>query len=61
MRNIVAQRNHVLLPSLFAADRYSARRFVEFFTANIRNPRTRNSYAGVAIDFTGECEAVPET
>ena len=33
------------LPKLFAPDRDAARRFIEFFTANIGNPNTRRAYA----------------
>jgi hypothetical protein len=32
------------LPALFAPDASAGRRFVEFFTANIRNPHTRRAY-----------------
>lgn len=45
------------LPSLFAPDRDAAKRFVEFFTANIRNPNTRRAYARAAIQFAAWCEA----
>jgi len=44
------------LPSLFAPDADAARRFVEFFTANIRNPHTRRAYAHAACEFAGWCE-----
>ena len=36
------------LPALFAPDQDAARRFIEFFTANIRNPNTRRAYARAA-------------
>jgi len=36
----------------------AARRYVEFFTANIRNPHTRRAYARAASDFLAWCEAV---
>ena len=35
----------VPLPALFAPDRPTAKRVIEFFTANIRNPNTRKAYA----------------
>ena len=35
----------VALPALFAPDAAAGKRFVEFFTANIRNPNTRKAYA----------------
>ena len=44
------------LPRLFAPDQAAARRFIEFFTANIRNPNTRRAYARAAIEFAGWCE-----
>ena len=31
-------------------------RYVEFFTANIRNPNTRRAYARACIRFFGWCE-----
>src|SRR5947209_11818355 len=45
-----------LLPRLFAPDKDAARRFVEFFTANIRNPNTRRAYARAAVEFAVWCE-----
>ena len=44
------------LPALFAPDAQASRRFIEFFTANIRNPNTRRAYARAAIDFAAWCE-----
>ena len=34
----------------------SGRRFVEFFTANIRNPNTRKAYARAAAAFAAWCD-----
>lgn len=45
------------LPALFAPDAGAARRFVEFFTANIRNPNTRRAYVRAATDFSDWCSA----
>jgi site-specific recombinase XerD len=45
------------LPALFAPDKDAARRFIEFFTANIRNPHTRRAYARAAAEFAVWCEA----
>ena len=45
------------LPALFAPDKEAARRFIEFFTANIRNPNTRRAYARAAVQFAAWCEA----
>jgi site-specific recombinase XerD len=44
------------LPALFAPDRGAAKRFIEFFTANIRNPNTRRAYARSAVEFAVWCE-----
>jgi site-specific recombinase XerD len=44
------------LPALFAPDPHASRRFVEFFTANIRNPNTRRAYARAAKEFAAWCE-----
>jgi site-specific recombinase XerD len=43
-------------PALFAPDAAAARRFVEFFTANIRNPNTRKAYARAVAEFAAWCE-----
>jgi site-specific recombinase XerD len=45
------------LPALFAPDKNAARRFIEFFTANIRNPHTRRAYARAAVEFANWCES----
>jgi len=45
------------LPALFAPDADAGRRFIEFFTANIRNPHTRRAYARAAVEFASWCEA----
>jgi len=44
------------LPALFAPDLAAARRFVEFFTANIRNPNTRKAYARAVGEFAAWCD-----
>jgi integrase/recombinase XerD len=47
-----------LLPAVIAdAGDRAAKRFVEFFTATIRNPHTRKAYARAAGDFFAWCEA----
>ncbi|TBC89001.1 tyrosine-type recombinase/integrase [Rhizobium ruizarguesonis] len=44
--------------ALFSKEPPAARmRFLEFFTAQIRNPNTRRSYAKAAIEFLQWCEA----
>ena len=35
----------ITLPALFRPDAATAKRVLEFFTANIRNPNTRKAYA----------------
>ena len=45
------------LPALIAAaGERAARRFLEFFTATIRNPNTRAAYARAAAAFLAWCE-----
>jgi len=42
----------IALPTIItAAGERASRRFIEFFTANIRNPNTRRAYARAARDF----------
>ena len=43
------------LPALFAPDAPTARRVIEFFTANINNPNTRKAYAKAAAEFADWC------
>ena len=52
----VVPGSDLALPALFAPDRDAAKRFVEFFTANIRNPNTRRAYARAAVEFAAWCE-----
>lgn len=44
-----------VLPALFAPTPDAARRYVEFFTANIRNAHTRRAYARAASEFAVWC------
>ena len=44
------------LPALYRPDAATAKRVLEFFTANIRNPNTRKAYAKAAGDFAAWCE-----
>lgn len=44
------------LPLISAASGSTQRRFLEFFTAQIRNVNTRRSYAKAAIEFLTWCE-----
>ncbi len=45
------------VPTLFAeSGKHGAWKFIEFFTANIRNPNTRRAYARAACRFSDWCE-----
>ena len=47
-----------LIPALIAASgEQAAWRYIEFFTANIRNPNTRRAYARACAAFFQSCEA----
>ena len=47
-----------LVPALIAQEgEHAGWRYVEFFTANIRNPNTRRAYARACIRFFAWCEA----
>jgi site-specific recombinase XerD len=43
------------LPALFAPSERAQQRFIEFFTANIRNPNTRRAYLRAAREFAAWC------
>ena len=50
--SLVVQRSAVVLPAVITgAGERAGRRFVEFFTANIRNINTRTAYARAIGDF----------
>ena len=57
VRPSIGQGTGLTLPALFAPDAATAKRVLEFFTANIRNPNTRKAYARAAGDFAIWCEA----
>jgi site-specific recombinase XerD len=44
------------VPALFAPDKDAAKRFIEFFTANIRNRNTRTAYAHAVSEFAAWCD-----
>lgn len=49
----------IAVPELVAdAGERASMRFVEFFTANIRNPNTRRAYGRAVGDFCGWCEGL---
>ena len=53
----VARIGEGRLPALLTPDPAAERRVIEFFTAHIRNPHTRNAYALAAAGFAAWCEA----
>ncbi len=56
-RGIAARGGGFVLPAVIAdAGDQAARRFIEFFTATIRNPNTRRAYAKAVGGFFGWCE-----
>lgn len=54
LRNSIGIETH----RLFSPTPDAKRRFIEFFTAHIRNPNTRRSYARAAGEFAAWCESV---
>ena len=53
---IIAERQTLIPVQVAAAGEEAAIRFIEFFTANIRNPNTRAAYARAVSDFFRWCE-----
>ena len=45
------------IPALFAPSEAAAKRFLEFFAAQIRNPHTRRAYFHAVLAFSAWCEA----
>jgi hypothetical protein len=45
-----------MVPALFAPRPDAAKRFLEFFAAQIRNPNTRKAYFRAVSRFAGWCE-----
>ena len=55
--DLIVTGTDTLIPvQVAAAGEHAAIRFVEFFTANIRNPNTRAAYARAVADFFRWCE-----
>jgi len=44
------------VPSLYASTTQAAKRFIEYFAANIRNPNTRRAYFHAVTEFSSWCE-----
>src|ERR1700691_1388009 len=54
---ILLTTSDAVVPAVIAArGRHAGRRFVEFFTANIRNPNTRKAYYRAACEFFDWCD-----
>jgi site-specific recombinase XerD len=53
--NFLLVTDTLALPTLFAPSPNAGKRFIEFFTANIRNPNTRKVYARAAVEFAAWC------
>jgi site-specific recombinase XerD len=53
----IRSQEAIALPALFSPDAGTARRVLEFFTVNIRNPHTRKAYGKAAGEFAAWCEA----
>ena len=45
------------VPALFAPTQKAAKRFLEYFAANIRNSNTRRAYVRAVLTFAAWCEA----
>ena len=45
------------VPALYAPTPQAAKRFIEYFAANIRNPNTRRAYFHAVREFSSWCEA----
>lgn len=57
IRSESSQAALAAVPALFAPRPEAARRFLEFFAANIRNANTRRAYFRAVARFAGWCEA----
>ncbi|MBK1725398.1 hypothetical protein [Thiocystis violacea] len=44
------------LPAIFVRTPEAGKRFIEFFTANIRNSHTRRAYTRATVDFASWCD-----
>jgi site-specific recombinase XerD len=58
MTDALVQQSPLRLPALItAAGEHASRRFLEFFTAEIRNPNTRKAYAQAVTRFLTWCDS----
>ncbi len=58
MNQLVTVAAETPLPALFTPTAPARKRFVEFFTANIRNANTRRAYARAVNEFASWCASV---
>jgi site-specific recombinase XerD len=59
MNGLVLSSGSIQVPALvIQAGERAGRRFLEFFTANIRNPNTRRAYARATQEFLTWCQSV---
>jgi hypothetical protein len=54
--NFLLVTDTLALPRLFSPSPNAGKRFIEFFTANIRNSNTHKAYARAAVKFAAWCE-----
>jgi site-specific recombinase XerD len=54
-QNAVTSAVLAQVPALFASTKSAAKRFLEFFAANIRNPNTRRAYLRAVREFADWC------
>ena len=56
LAKVAVNREPMTVPLLVAdAGEQASWRYVEFFTANIRNPNTRRAYARACVRFLAQC------
>jgi site-specific recombinase XerD len=56
-KSVIAGATLAQVPRLFAPSPKAAKRFLEYFAANIRNPNTRRAYVRAVLEFSAWCEA----
>jgi site-specific recombinase XerD len=54
-RRILVRTAPPTVPKLYAPSVRAARRFIEYFAANIRNPNTRRAYLRAVVEFADWC------
>jgi site-specific recombinase XerD len=54
---LISNAMRTTVPALYAPTPQAAKRFIEYFAANIRNMNTRRAYFHAVLEFAGWCEA----